>query len=205
MKTNRKAVENPDSKIPRGASQNSIKEIGERSPGANSIGVRGSKQENVDPPKKPTSHLLLRVRSEGGLTIDAHQKMVARYGLALFGKIGDPLGSEFQECLNSQIANGQRTYLFIVARPDINHPFETFRCPLRQVCNTLNSAKKHLVPGYYVGEASRIGSWFEIEGMERLGRDEVNSIFILKSGRLASESLYGQNAVFRVGIRDPHA
>jgi hypothetical protein len=153
----------------------------------------------------PTCHLLLRVRSEGGLTIEAHQKLIARHGATLFGKFGGPLGAEFQAHLNRQIASGQRTYLFIAARPDIHHVFVIFRCPLRQVHCSLSSSKRYLVPDYYVGEASRVGTWFEIGEMERLGRDEVNSIFVLKSGRPVADAMYGQTAVYRVGIRDPGA
>ena len=149
-----------------------------------------------------TAHVLIRVRAEDGLTVEGHQKVIARHGIALFGKFGDPLGPAFRDLLNRQAANGQKTYLFITTRPDWRHEYVTFRCPLRQVLDTLDESKRHLVPGYYIAQAPYIRTWFEIEGIERLSREDMNRIFVLSSGRSITSAIFSRTGLFHVGIRN---
>lgn len=148
------------------------------------------------------SHVLLRVWAEPGLTVEAHQMMIARYGVALFGKFGGPLGPSFSDALNHQIANRQKTYLFLVTRSaPRRNDYSMYRCPLRQVHSTLEPSKRHLVPGYYIGQAPDIRTWFEIEDMEFLKLDDIKRIFVISSGRDITSAIHSMSAVFRVGIR----
>lgn len=149
-----------------------------------------------------TEHVLIRVRAEDGLTIEGHQNVIARHGIALFGKFGERLGPAFHDFLNRQTANGQKTYLFITTRLDWRHEYVTFRCPLRQVLNTLDESKRYLVPGYYVAQAPHIRTWFEIEGIERISREDMDRIFVLSSGRPITSAIFSRTGTFRVGIRN---
>ena len=169
---------------------------------AESDAVRNRKSVSQGSANNPSAHVLVRVRAEDGLTIQAHERMVARHGVAMFGKFGQPLGPEFRDFLNRQTASGQKTYLFITTRDGWGHEYITYRCPLRQVLDTLDGSNRHLVPGYYIAQAPYIRTWFEIEGIERLSRDEMNRIFVLSSGRSITSAIFSKTGLFRVGIRD---
>ncbi len=149
----------------------------------------------------PPTHVLIRVRAEEGLTIEAHGGVIAKYGTALFGQFGRPIGPAFRDSLNRQAASGQKTYLFITTRLGWRGEYITYRCPLRQVFDSLDDSKRHLVPSYYVGQAPYIRAWFEIAGIERLGRDEMSRIHVLSSGRSIVNAIFSKAVVFRVVVR----
>jgi hypothetical protein len=79
--------------------------------------------------------------------------MSARRGVALLGKMGEPLGQSFKDELNQQIDRGVKTYLFLTTREGWNGPYVTDRCLLRRVYDMLDAAKQPLVPRYYVSLA----------------------------------------------------
>jgi hypothetical protein len=145
-------------------------------------------------------HCLLRVRSEGGQTIDAHASMIAREGTAILGKVGQGIGSDFRTALNEQIDRGVQTYLFLTTREGWNGPYVTYRCKLRRVHESLEASKKALVPKYYVADSATIKTWFEITSLERLSREEMNQIFVLSSNRPIMSVIASSAAVFRVGV-----
>jgi hypothetical protein len=165
-------------------------------------GAKGRKSGGQKQADKPSAHILVRARAEDGLTIEAHERVIARFGAALFGKFGQPIGPEFRDSLNHQAASGQKTYLFITTRLAWGQEYTTYRCALRQVLDALPESKRHLVPSYYVGQAAYINAWFEIEGLERLSRDEMNQIYVLSSGRSITNAIFSRTAVFRVGTRN---
>ena len=146
------------------------------------------------------SHVLLRVRSENGETVEAHQQMVGRKGSALLGKTGQAIGPEFRELINNQIAKGISTYLFLTTREGWNGPYVTYRCLLRGVAPTIGAGKGGLVPAYYAFDPSEAKTWFEIASVERLSRDEMDKIFVLSSGRSIMSSIASSATVFRVGV-----
>jgi hypothetical protein len=150
-----------------------------------------------------TVHLLIRVRSENGQTINAHADLVATRGAAIFGKLGQPVGPAFRKLLNDQIQHGTKTYLFLTTREGWNGEYVTYRCPLRQVHEILEAAKRSLVPTYYIGEAANIRTWLEVSGIDRLSREEMNRIFVLSSGRSVMSVIKSTAAVFRVVVGDP--
>jgi hypothetical protein len=146
-------------------------------------------------------HVLIRVRSESGQTITAHADILAKRGSAVLGKIGQPVGPNFRDILNQQIQSGIKTYLFLTIREGWNGPYVTYRCTLRQVQDTLDPKKRTLVPSYYMADAPKINTWFEITDIERLSRDEMNKIFVLSSGRSIMSVIASSAAVFRVGVQ----
>jgi hypothetical protein len=148
----------------------------------------------------PVVHVLLRVRSENGLTMTAHQEMIRLKGAALFGKVGQPLGREFREKLNQQIQRGVKTYLFLTTREGWNGPYVTFRCGLRQVLDNLGPDKRALVPTYYAFDKA-VTTWFEITSIERLTREAMNEIFVMNSGRQLMSVIASSETVFGVVVR----
>lgn len=160
-----------------------------------------SKDKIVPPKAAQDVHVLIRIRSENGQTTTAHSNILTRKGSALLGKMGQPVGPEFRDILNRQIESGVKTYLFLTTREGWNGPYVTFRCLLRCVHDTLDPAKRELVPTYYIAEAPRIKTWFEIATIERLSRDEMNRIFVLSSGREIMSVIRSSAAMFRVGVR----
>lgn len=153
-------------------------------------------------PREVPVHVLIRVRSEDGRTIDAHANVAATHGATVFGKIGKPIGPAFRKALNEQIARGTKTYLFMTTREGWNGPYVTYRCPLRRVHDDLDVAKRKLVPAYYLAEAPKIQTWFEVSSLDRLSRQEMNRIFVLSSGRSVMSVIKSTAAVFRVSVND---
>jgi hypothetical protein len=146
-------------------------------------------------------HVLLKVRSESGQTITAHADMIRAQGAAMLGKLGRPLGTPFMTLLNEQIENGFKTFLFLTLREGWNGPFVTYRCVLKRVHETLEPAKKALVPRYYAHECFHIRVWFEITSIERLTREEMSKIYVQSSGREIMSVVNTSGTVFRVGIK----
>jgi hypothetical protein len=145
-------------------------------------------------------HVLLRVRSELGQTIAAHKEIIARRGVALLGKMGEPLGRTFKDELNQQIDHGLKTYLFLTTREGWNGPYVTDRCLLGRVYDTLDPMKHPLVPRYYAADIPRIRTWFEIASMDRLSREEMNRLVVLSSGREIMSVIASSATVFRVAM-----
>ena len=146
-------------------------------------------------------HILLKVHSEAGLTISAHMEMVKRRGVALLGKMGSPLGKDFQEALNEQIARGVETYLFLATRGKCHGEYVIHRCVLLNVYDGLLDPKREaLVPLYYAYEISGIYTWFEISGIHLLSHEQADRIFVLSSGNSILSVITGRASLFRVGI-----
>jgi hypothetical protein len=152
------------------------------------------------PTKPQVFHVLLRVRTENGQTINAHKDVIARRERAVLGKMGEPLGSDFRSQLNQQIEAGTKTYLFLTTREGWNGPYVTDRCSLQRVYDKLDPSKYSLVPPYYANEIGNIRTWFEIVSIDRLTRDEMNKIFVLSSGKQIMSAIASSATVFRVGI-----
>lgn len=154
------------------------------------------------PPKPkaepPTVHILIRVRSEAGQTLSEHARVLERYGVAMLGKFGQPIGPEFRETLNRQLASGITTCLFLTTREGWGGPYVTYRCPLRQVRDQLTVDEQKLVPGYYA--VGHIKTWFEISGIERLSRDDMNRIAVHSTGRSIMSVIASSAAYFRVVV-----
>lgn len=146
-------------------------------------------------------HLLLKVRSEAGQTINDHEAMIAAKGTALLGKMGQGVGTSFTKVLNAQIERGLPTYLFLTIREGWNGEYVTYRCRLRRVSDTLDQSKKELVPVYYRDSAPRIRAWFEITSMTRLSRQEMNKIYVLSSDREIMSVISSSATIFHVGVR----
>lgn len=156
-------------------------------------------------PKPAAAHVLIRVRSENGLTLNAHAQVLSEHGVALLGKVGKPLGFDLQAALNEQIRAGVPTYLFLATREGWNGPYVTDRCRLRRIHTSLPESKRHLIPAYYASAAPQIPTWFEIADIQRLSRDEMNRIFVLSSGRDIMSVIRSSATVFKVGVRATRA
>lgn len=159
--------------------------------------IRKSTQERLE---AAPSHVLIRVRSENGQTINEHANVISAHGAALFGKIGQPIGATFREELNTQTAAGIKSFLFITIRDGWNGPYITYRCLLRNVAEKLTPEKRRLVPTYYLSEASAIKTWFEVSSIVRLSRDEMNRITVISSGRQIMSVIKSSATVFRVQV-----
>lgn len=148
-------------------------------------------------------HLLLKVRSESGQTINDHEAMIAAKGTALLGKMGQGVGTSFTKVLNAQIERGIPTYLFLTIREGWNGEYVTYRCRLRQVSDKIEESKLNLVPAYYRSSASHIKAWFEISSMTRLSREEMNRIYVLSSNREIMSVISSSATIYHVGVRKP--
>jgi hypothetical protein len=148
------------------------------------------------------THVLMRVVSAQGHTVSAHKEMVARKGVALFGKMGRPISKNFQDTLNGQIANGEETFFFLITREGVKHEYITHKCRLTHVyAGMLDAAKQSLVPDYYAHDIPNIQTWFEITTFVRLTPDEAAAIYTLSTGEGIMKALKGTGSVFRVGVR----
>jgi hypothetical protein len=150
--------------------------------------------------KEEVVHVLVRVRSVNGKTIVAHRNMAVTKGAAVFGKIGQPLGSSFIDSLTRQIERGTRTYLFLTTREGWNGPYVTDRCILKAVYTVLDPSKRSLVPNYVLFDQDKIKTWFEISSVERMSQDEMNRIFVISSRRSIMSVIRSSAVIFRVGV-----
>ena len=147
-------------------------------------------------------HVLLRIKSEDGKTINAHESIIVSKGTAIIGKIGKGLGATFIETLNSQIARDVKTYLFLTTREGWNGPYVTYRCRLRHIMATLPEAKKDLVPRYYASDYKDIEAWFEISSISKMSRADMNRISVISSGREIMSVIGSSASVFHVGWKE---
>ncbi len=145
-------------------------------------------------------HVLLKVKSEGGVTIDAHAALAKRNGRAFMGKLGQPLGPAFSKELNEQIARGMTTFLFVTIREGWNGPYVTFRGALNRVTPVLQKSEYPLVPSYYKTLIPEVKTWLEITGLDRLSKDEMNRIVVCSSGRQIMSVVNSSATVFRVRL-----
>ena len=90
------------------------------------------------------------------------------------------------------------TYLFVTLREGWNGPYVTYRCRLRDLFGVLPPEKRPFVPPYYATGGQQVSTWFEIAGMERLTRDEMNRITVISSGRSIMSVIGSTAATFRV-------
>lgn len=146
-------------------------------------------------------HILLKMRSESGQTIQAHADMIAKKGAAVLGKMGEAVGPATSELLNQQIQRGVKTYLFLTIREGWNGPYVTYRCSLRHIYDSLVAGKNTLVPTYYGWDTGNIKTWFEITSIERLTREQMNKLFVVSSGREIMSVVSSSATVYRVAVR----
>ena len=146
-------------------------------------------------------HILLKMRSESGQTIQAHADMIGRKGAALLGKMGEAVGPATCDLLKQQIQSGVKTYLFLTLREGWNGPFVTYRCSLRYIYDSLIAGKNTLVPTYYGWDTGNIKTWFEITSIDRLSREQMNRLFVVSSGREIMSVVSSSATVFRVAVR----
>lgn len=150
-------------------------------------------------------HVLIRVRSEDGKTIKAHDNIIAAKGSAVLGKIGQALGTAFIEALNGQIDREVRTYLFLTTREGWNGPYVTYQCRLKRVEIQLAESKRALVPNYYSSDYKNINTWFEISTIDKMSKPDMNRIFVISSGREIMSVISSSASIFRVGLKERSA
>lgn len=157
--------------------------------------AKDTTQENVP------EHVLIRMRSEDGQTINLHRDIITQKGSAILGKIGQPLSGAFIKSLNEQISRNIETYLFLTLREGWNGEYVTYQCLLKNVSSELDETKMDLIPEYYSASYKDINTWFEISIMGRMTRDNMNRIFVLSSGRHIMSVIKSTAAVFKVGLK----
>jgi len=154
-------------------------------------------KNNADVPE----HILIRMKSEDGLTIKEHGDIISRKGSAVIGKIGQSLSATSIKSLNEQISRNIETYLFLTMKEGWNGEYVTYQCLLKNVSAQLDETKSELVPTYYATSYKEIKTWFEISAMGKMTRENMNRIFVLSSGRAIMSVIKSTAAVFRVGLR----
>lgn len=156
-------------------------------------------------PKDTAVHVLLRIKSEDGQTINAHRSIIKAKGSAILGKIGQALSPTFIVSLNKQIAQDVETFLFLTTRDGWNGPYVTYQCRLKRVEAQLVESKSDLVPKYYSAEYKNIKTWFEISTMEMMSKAQMDKIFVLSSGRSIMSVIKSSATVFRVALESKSA
>lgn len=157
-------------------------------------------------PKKSTSssdtvaHVVLRVKSEEGLTLSAHRRLIEKHGRAMFAKIGKGLSTSFFEQLNSQIKQGIPTYLFLAVYDGWNAPFDISQSELLGIHTEISSDDKIFIPDYVRPLIANVHTWFEIGSIRRVAQSELKRIRLLTTRREISGSLRGATSMFRVVI-----
>ena len=150
--------------------------------------------------KDEVAHVIVRVRSEDGLTITAHRNIINLHGMALFAKIGRGLTPAVVSLINQQIQQDVPTYLFIATFDGWKEPFAIYQCKLNRISTVIAPEQMEFVPTYLHGIASTVGTWFEICGIKRIAKEDIRRIHIFTSDREVSGALRGPAALFKVKI-----
>lgn len=157
---------------------------------------------NATKQEKIPEHILIRMKSEDGLTIKEHGDIISRKGSAILGKIGQSLSTTSIKSLNEQISQNIETYLFLTMKEDgWNGEYVTYQCLLKNVSAQLDETKRDLVPTYYSTSYKDIKTWFEISAIGKMTRENMNRIFVVSSGRSIMSVIKSTAAVFRVVLR----
>jgi hypothetical protein len=148
------------------------------------------------------SNLLLRVRNEDGKTIAAHQYVIQTKGSVMFGRLGPAIGSDFQNILNTQVANKTTTYLFVTIREGWGGPFITFKCNLLHTYDEIPSEKIEFIPAYMLGKKSSVSTWFEVSSCSQMTKEEMNRIYVESSKRGIMSVMQTSSTMFRVVLAE---
>ncbi len=166
---------------------------------SSSKGASKSIPESGKASDETVAHVLLRVRSEEGQTVSGHTAMIQNKGRAMLGKLGQPIGPALVTSLKAQIATGQKTYLFLTLREGWNGQYVTYKCNLRDIHKELSEELEEFAPRYYKTSWYEVVTWFEIESMQKMDREDMNRIFVISSGREIMSVIKSSASVFIVG------
>lgn len=148
-----------------------------------------------------TEHVVIRIKSDEGRTIDSHEQILLKNKKVIFGKIGKGLSVNFFNQLKLQLGNKVPTFLFLAVYEGWNKPFTFVKCNLVNIYTELNQNQMSLVPKYLHSMQGAINTWFEIDKFSWIAQEEQKRICIFTSGKEITSSLRGTTAVFRVAIK----
>jgi hypothetical protein len=149
---------------------------------------------------QPNAHVVIRVRSEEGMTVAAHRDVIATHGKVLFAKIGKELSPLLISQLQRQLAEGVPTLLFLATFDGWKAPFAFYQCELAAVYEAASPKLLRYVPRYLKDQVNSVGTWLEVTSIRRVAPDEIKQIYILTSGREVAGALRGATSSFRVGL-----
>ena len=148
-----------------------------------------------------TKHVALRIKSENGITISEHNKVIDQKGSVLFSKLGKPLSDAFVNQLNNQLDKEIPTYLFLATYEGRNVPYGYYQCNLVRVHKKVTQSQISFIPEYIQHLVDDIETYFEISSINRLSHAETNRIYVLSSGREISGAIRGTTSIFKVGVK----
>jgi hypothetical protein len=157
--------------------------------------------KNIPADEVRNEHVVVRIKSDDGRTVESHRQILLKNKKAIFAKIGKGLSSTFANQLNKQIENKIPTYLFLAVYEGWDQPFRLIKCELSGVYTSLNDSQLNFVPKYLHPMQRMISTWFEIKSLKWIAQQETKRICMFTSGKEISSSLRGTTALFRVVIK----
>lgn len=133
-------------------------------------------------------HLVIRYSDKFGATIALHNEVSLVEGSVWFGKMGTGVANRWITLLESQIALGHDSWLYLTCRNGLKYNFHKAR--ILQIHKSDESPKRGL-PSYYTDKKilKQMSCFFRIEPLEPCARSEILKIRLASSGSPITEVL----------------
>lgn len=146
-------------------------------------------------------HPLVRVKSEDGLTVSAHRRVIQKTGKVYFAKLGKVISDEFLSSLIEQINKCIPTYLFVAVFDGWSKPLALYKCKLEAVHSVVDDEFVSLIPNHIQPLKPAVKTWFLISSMDRLAKNQVCRITVASSGKEVLSSLRGMTPFFKTVVK----
>lgn len=126
-------------------------------------------------------HLVVRYSDKFGATIALHNEVALLEGSVWFGKMGTGVANRWITMLESQIALGQDSWLYLTCRNGLRYNFHKAR--ILQILKSDLPPTRGL-PRYYIDNnlLKQMTCFFRIESLDPCTRSEVLKIRLASSG-----------------------
>lgn len=133
-------------------------------------------------------HLVVRYSDKFGATIALHNEVSLLEGSVWFGKMGTGVANRWIAVLESQIALGQDSWLYLTSRNGLKYNFHKAR--ILEILKSDEPPARGL-PGYYIDNnlLKQMSCFFRIESLEPCSRSEILKIRLASSGSPITEVL----------------
>ncbi len=141
-------------------------------------------------------HVLVRYSDKFGNTIELHNNVAEELGHVWFGKMGSPLADRWVQAIESQIAAGVGSYLFVVKREGGSYIFHKGEIiEIRRVAKEAVFEDTGL-PNYYLSNRlnAQMSCYFKTKILTRCRRQEVATLKLTSSGATALDTLVASMA-----------
>lgn len=137
-------------------------------------------------------HIVIRFSDKLGATadtIEAHTRVIDKYGVAWFGKMGKTLALRHVERINEQCEIGIPTHLYLVQSS--RQESRVYRGDLLQIARRLPLDQKRFIPNYYQENdlVKYMTLWGKLSSLKLIDSSYLTRLYVASSGSPVSQVL----------------